>query len=252
MFSTIETAANKYFYRIILTLAAIFFLYFLCFKIFNYYNFRNYWDAIYYIKTFITILQPSKSLAAGGINTVFLSGYGGCHFFFDHLYFTSLLILPFYYLISSSFTIDILHIIAVISGGLFIAAISRKLLNSALCGAVIFIIFNIHPTVQGSVIITFNSTSLSLLFAAALLYAFVNKHKKMYFIAAMLFMATREDLAFIIILFNLAVIIKDRVLKPYSYITIIAFIYLVIGLFWILPRLSASNHGHLQLMNYYS
>ncbi|HPQ19873.1 MAG TPA: DUF2079 domain-containing protein [bacterium] len=242
--------SKKFFYFSIIFLTLIFFIYFTLFKILNYFNFRIYWDNIDYIKIYNVIINPAKALNKYGVNTLFISAYGSNKIFFDHLYFTSLIVLPFYYLIPTNFTLSIFHIVIILSGAITFSIITKKLFNSFFA-IIIFIIFFFLPTVQGSIIVTFHSSTFLLFFLPLLFYAYIFQKPKLYLISSLLIILTREDFPIIIILFNLLTIFDKQFIKYKIFLIIFSLIYFIIGFFLLLSYFSENPHQHLLLYQYY-
>ncbi len=233
-------------YTPIFILLILIFSYFTFAACIRYFNFRIYWDSLSIIKVFDVILGNDISA-----NTLYLSGYDGERLFFDHLYFSSLIYLPFYFIIRHPLVILVLQCFFVtISAGLFAHLAIKKGLKVWTVTTLLFV-FLCHPTIQGSTIRTGNITNLAIFFLSLMFWSFYLQKRKIYFTACVLLMLTREDMGIIILLFNVIIMLKTKEYKKYMPHCLAAIIYTLAAILYIIPYLNEGRMEHLQLHNYY-
>ncbi len=245
----IEKKNEVYFFLIILIFIVVPIVYFSYINFVSWQNFRFYFDDAYYQKLYLSFLDTFKHS-----KNFYYSAYGSKHIFFDHLYFTSLIYLPVYYLFPYPLTLRILQNIIVFSGGIFYVLLLIKKYNnkSIFTAAAILSIFALHPTIQGALITTTHTSSFIQLLAPALFYFYFTNQKKLYLLSALLILLTREDMAFIIIGWSAITffIYKDK--KISVFLGLSAIIYLLTAMFIIQPALlSSGNSQHLLINKYY-
>ena len=238
---------QKYFYFFILCSASIIFIYFFYANIVRYYNFRTYWDLLSLIKSFQIII--GKDISA---NTLYLSGYGGKYIFHDHLYFSSLIYFPFYYLFQHPMTVMALHCLTSVFAYIFIVLTAyNKGLKNLLSLSILFFIFFLHPTIQGSCIRAVNATNISFLALAIMFWSFYSGRNSIYFLSNLLLILTREDMALISIIWNIIAIVKHRNYRIPAIIIIFSFIYMLLSFKYLLPAFNDYKSEHLQMQNYF-
>lgn len=231
--------------------AVIFILFSIYFCYLNYekwLGFGFYFDDAYYQKLYLSIIESSKHS-----ENLYTSSYGYKNIFFDHLYFSSLIYLPFYYVFKHPLTLRFLQVFFVFSGiFIYIRLLRKKFGDASFFSALaVSLVFCLHPTIQGALVTTTHTSAFIQIFAPALFYFYFTKKIKAYITVAFMIMLTREDMAFIIIGWSMITFFKYKDYKLSLFTFFCALLYLLAAMFIIQPALLAGNNCEHLLMNKY-
>ncbi|MFZ9602511.1 MAG: DUF2079 domain-containing protein [Ilumatobacteraceae bacterium] len=123
----------------------------------------------------------------------------GRNLFGDHTSFILILLVPFYWLVGSSSFLFIVQSIAIAAGAIPVFLYTRRRLESEIAASVFALVYLIHPATVWIGIENFHPDSFLGLFIGVALYAALEKRWRLLFVALVLSLSVKEDVALVII-----------------------------------------------------
>jgi uncharacterized membrane protein len=123
----------------------------------------------------------------------------GRNLFGDHTSFILLLLVPFYWLISSSAFLFIVQAMMIAAGAIPIFLYTRRRLESEIAASIFALVYLIHPATVWIGIENFHPDSFLGLFVGIALYAALEQRSRLFFVALLLSLSVKEDVALVMI-----------------------------------------------------
>ncbi|MGA0766458.1 MAG: DUF2079 domain-containing protein, partial [Ilumatobacteraceae bacterium] len=123
----------------------------------------------------------------------------GRNLFGDHTSFILILLVPFYWLVGSSLFLFIVQSIAIATGAIPVFLYTRRRLESEIAASVFALVYLIHPATVWIGIENFHPDSFLGLFIGVALYAALEQRWRLLFVALVLSLSVKEDVALVII-----------------------------------------------------
>ncbi len=154
------------------------------------------------------------------------------------------LLAPFYWLASSPYTLLFIQTIVVALGALPIFWLAKDVLKNNKLALTMAFAYLMYPGTQWANIFDFHSITLATSFLSFAFYYVYKKNYVPFIIFCLLALATKETIAFIIILFSLYIIIRQKNWKVGIAIGSIAMLWFALLLGKIMPeaRIDATSH----------
>ncbi|MEY3988066.1 MAG: hypothetical protein RJB50_335 [Actinomycetota bacterium] len=123
----------------------------------------------------------------------------GRNLFGDHTSFILILLVPFYWLVGSSSFLFIVQSMAIAAGAIPVFLYARRRLESEIAASVFALVYLIHPATVWIGIENFHPDSFLGLFIGVALYAALEQRWRLLFVALVLSLSVKEDVALVII-----------------------------------------------------
>ena len=123
----------------------------------------------------------------------------GRNLFGDHTSFILILLVPFYWVIGSSSFLFIVQSMAIAAGAIPVFLYTRRRLDSEIAATVFALVYLIHPATVWIGVENFHPDSFLGLFVGVALYAALEQRWRLLFIALLLSLSVKEDVALVMI-----------------------------------------------------
>lgn len=154
----------------------------------------------------------------------------GRNLFGDHTSFILLALVPFYWVIGSSSFLFVVQAVVISAGAIPIFLYTRRRLESEMYGTVFAIVYLIHPASVWIGFENFHPDSFLGLFIAMALYGALESKWRLFYVAALLSLSVKEDVALVMVPLGIWVMIRRS--RKIGAVTIAASLwFMVIAIF---------------------